>query len=277
MDFQKIYAEFKTADAKHDLEKMCNIISQVKEDYIELLKAKKWEEIPKIPMYIIYHVGLLIYYSMKLLNEGKGEKATDYLLAVSKISEKSFIDFFHLRYLLGRALYQTGDYHTAEKIFCRYEEARIEQFGDFDELSMFYRANCCALLGYFDVAARLYEFILKIKANFPEVKKNLDIVRQGTNKNLVREVKSLWKFTNWRYVPIFINARDRLGVLKKLIDWLLDAGYRNLIILDNNSTYPPLLEYYNKLERIRGGDILKLLGWEKISATKLYGIRGFLS
>jgi|GEM_PF-5770443 len=277
MDFQKIYAEFKTADAKHDLEKMCNIISQVKEDYIELLKAKKWEEIPKIPMYIIYHVGLLIYYSMKLLNEGKGEKATDYLLAVSKISEKSFIDFFHLRYLLGRALYQTGDYHTAEKIFCRYEEARIEQFGDFDELSMFYRGNCCALLGYFDVAARLYEFILKIKANFPEVKKNLDIVRQGTNKNLVREVKSLWKFTNWRYVPIFINARDRLGVLKKLIDWLLDAGYRNLIILDNNSTYPPLLEYYNKLERIRGGDILKLLGWEKISATKLYGIRGFLS
>ena len=29
MDFQKIYAEFKAADAKHDLEKMSEIISQI--------------------------------------------------------------------------------------------------------------------------------------------------------------------------------------------------------------------------------------------------------
>ena len=41
----------------------------------------------------------------------------------------------------------------------------------------------------------------------------------------------------------------RLGVMQRLIDWLLNAGYRNVIILDNASTYPPLLEYYAALER----------------------------
>ena len=63
------------------------------------------------------------------------------------------------------------------------------------------------------------------------------------------ELFSLWNFCNWQEVLIFINARDRLGVMKKLIDWLLDAGYKNLILLDNDSTYPKLLEYYSELEK----------------------------
>lgn len=255
MDFQKIYAEFKTADAKHDLEKMSEIIAQINEHCATLAQAGKANEIPNEAYIIKSYINILVFEIMRLLNAGKGDKAMVYLLSMNKFSNQSFNQFFYLRYLLGKALYQTGDYETAEKIFCRYEEARAEEFGDFDELSMFYRANCCALLGYFDVAARLYEFILKIKADFPETKKNLKLVQSGTNKNLVREVKSLWKFTNWRYVPIFINSRDRLGVLKKLIDWLLDAGYRNLIILDNNSTYPPLLEYYNNIERMKKGGV----------------------
>ena len=262
MDFQKIYAEFKTADAKHDLEKMSEIIAQINEHCATLAQAGKANEIPNEAYIIKSYINILVFEIMRLLNAGKGDKAMVYLLSMNKFSNQSFNQFFYLRYLLGKALYQTGDYETAEKIFCRYEEARAEEFGDFDELSMFYRANCCALLGYFDVAARLYEFILKIKADFPETKKNLKLVQSGTNKNLVREVKSLWKFTNWRYVPIFINARDRLGVMKKLIDWLLDAGYRNLIILDNNSTYPPLLEYYNNIERMRGGYV-KIVRFKK--------------
>ncbi len=267
MDFQKIYEEFKEAEAKHDLEKMSEIISQVNEHCSELARIGKANEISNEAYIIKSYINILVFEIMQLLSAGKGDKATIYLLSINKFSNQSFNLFFYLRYLFGRALYQTGDYQTAEKIFCRYEEARAEEFGDFDELSIFYRANCCALLGYFDLAAALYEFILKFKANFPEVKKNLDIVRQGTNKNLVREVKSLWKFPSWRDVPIFINARDRLGVLKKLIDWLLDAGYRNLIILDNNSTYPPLLEYYFALQkdsRIKIVQLGKNLGYKAL-------------
>ncbi|MBR0289992.1 MAG: hypothetical protein IJQ82_13540 [Selenomonadaceae bacterium] len=258
MDFQKIYAEFKAADAKHDLEKMSEIISQINEHCATLSQAGRANKIPQSAIYIAKYINVLIYHTMQLLNNGKGDKVIIYLLSISKFSNQSFNLFFYLRYFLGRALYQTGDYQTAEKIFCRYEEARDEKFGDFDELSMFYRANCCALLGYFNVAAQLYEFILKIKSDFPEVKKNLKLVQSGMNKNLVREVKSLWKFPDWRDVPIFINARDRLGVLKKLIDWLFDAGYRNLIILDNNSTYPLLLEYYSALQKDSRVKIVRL-------------------
>lgn len=38
-------------------------------------------------------------------------------------------------------------------------------------------------------------------------------------------------------IPIFINARDRLGCLSQLLDWLSGAGYSNIIIIDNASTY----------------------------------------
>lgn len=45
-------------------------------------------------------------------------------------------------------------------------------------------------------------------------------------------------------VPLVINNRNRLTYLKDLVNWLTQAGYTNLIILDNDSSYPPLLEYY---------------------------------
>ena len=56
-----------------------------------------------------------------------------------------------------------------------------------------------------------------------------------------------------RRLPIFINCRDRVGCLQRLVRWLLAAGYRNLILLDNASTYPPLLAYYERIrsERVR--------------------------
>jgi len=45
-------------------------------------------------------------------------------------------------------------------------------------------------------------------------------------------------------IPIYINCRDRVTCLKKLIAWLEKAEYTNITLLDNNSTYEPLLEYY---------------------------------
>jgi hypothetical protein len=43
--------------------------------------------------------------------------------------------------------------------------------------------------------------------------------------------------------PVFILVRDRLRGLRKLVAWLERAGQENLFLLDNASTYPPLLEY----------------------------------
>ncbi|MBQ9497952.1 MAG: tetratricopeptide repeat protein, partial [Selenomonadaceae bacterium] len=146
----------------------------------------------------------------------------------------------------------------AAKCFERNEKVRAINFGDVDELALFYRANCLAQLGDFNAAAELYEKILAIKSDFPEAKKNLGAIRGGATKNFSLEVQSLWNFSYWRDVPIFINARDRLGVMKKLIGWLLDAGYRKIFVLDNRSTYPPLLEYYSVLEKDSRIKIIRL-------------------
>jgi len=47
-------------------------------------------------------------------------------------------------------------------------------------------------------------------------------------------------------IPIIINNRNRLTYLLELIKWLEQNGYINIFIIDNDSTYPPLLEYYSK-------------------------------
>ncbi len=50
-----------------------------------------------------------------------------------------------------------------------------------------------------------------------------------------------------KQIPIIINNYNRLTFLRDLIGCLERRGYRNLYIIDNHSTYPPLLEYYKTL------------------------------
>jgi len=59
-----------------------------------------------------------------------------------------------------------------------------------------------------------------------------------------------------RDIPVIINNRNRLSYMLELIAWLERAEMRNIIILDNDSTYPPLLEYYaqTKYEVVRLGE-----------------------
>lgn len=49
-------------------------------------------------------------------------------------------------------------------------------------------------------------------------------------------------------IPIVINNRNRLTMLKGLIDWLVASGMKDIHILDNDSTYGPLLAYYSEIE-----------------------------
>lgn len=258
MDFDRIYARFTAAKAADDLATMSDIIAQVNEYGNRLAVNGRANEIPPSAVRIAEHVNVLIYHAMKLLHDGNSRKAYEYLLALAKNNVEGFDRFFHMLYLLGKTLYMVGNYPSAAKILSRYDEARNVKWNDVDELSLFYRGNCAAMLGDFNTAIKLYEQTLTINSAFAEAKRNLELVLRGTTENLAREVKSLWNFPNWRDVPIFINARDRLGVMKKLIDWLLDAGYRKLIVLDNDSTYPPLSEYYAALERDRRVKIIRL-------------------
>ena len=66
---------------------------------------------------------------------------------------------------------------------------------------------------------------------------------------LPREPLRLPHGVGWRDIPIFINSRDRVTYLRRLVEWLLRAGYRCIYILDNASTYPPLLDYYASIAK----------------------------
>jgi len=49
---------------------------------------------------------------------------------------------------------------------------------------------------------------------------------------------------DYKKIPIIINNYNRLTTLKALISSLERRGYTNIFVIDNASTYPPLLEYY---------------------------------
>lgn len=42
---------------------------------------------------------------------------------------------------------------------------------------------------------------------------------------------------------VYVNVRDRVTVLRQLVEWLESAGHERIVLLDNNSTYEPLVEY----------------------------------
>ncbi len=56
---------------------------------------------------------------------------------------------------------------------------------------------------------------------------------------------------NFYDTPIFIINFNQLGFVRKQIAWLLGSGYRNVTVLDNHSTYPPLLRYYAEMTSSR--------------------------
>lgn len=68
--------------------------------------------------------------------------------------------------------------------------------------------------------------------------------RTGSIIDLVKEIVSPPKIQSYRQIPIIINNFNRIGSLKQLIAALERRGYNNIFIIDNLSTYPPLLEYY---------------------------------
>ena len=251
MDIDALYEKMKSTQ---DIREVCEYIIAATDEYKKNSDSMTQEYLAQI----ISCYKPLIYGTLKMIEEKDTERAQFFAYKLVSLFSPVPNEFFILYYILGRAKYIDGDYVRAEKLFTIHDNLRNELWGDFDELSYFYRANCLAMQGFFGNAAELYKKILNIKSDFPEVQNNLKLVEKNTCNDLIHEVSSLWNFCAWQDVPIFINARDRLGVLQKLIDWLLEAGYRNLIILDNASTYPHLLKYYSELEKESRLKIIRL-------------------
>jgi len=91
------------------------------------------------------------------------------------------------------------------------------------------------------------------------------------NFNLIRFFLVGNKNLNYKEIPIVINNRNRLTFLRQLINSLEKKGYHNIIILDNDSTYPPLLEYYKSCS----AEVIFLnrnLGFDALDKIPLYKI-----
>ncbi len=49
---------------------------------------------------------------------------------------------------------------------------------------------------------------------------------------------------DFKKIPIIINNYNRVTMLKELINDLENRGYHNIYIIDNNSSYQPLIDFY---------------------------------
>ncbi len=161
------------------------------------------------------------------------------------------------------------------------------QYDEKHEGALYYAGQCCLQLGFLDDAIRylnasgsahadytkffalgcafhlkgtvglardFYRQALHANPSLTEAKHNLNVL---LNAGAEKETTSIiWRSTleerlelsDYKQVPIFINSRDRLDCLKQLVEWLLSRGYCNIYVLDNKSTYLPLINYYKLLK-----------------------------
>lgn len=183
-----------------------------------------------------------------------------------------FAVYPYLYYYRALIAYGKEDYSLAERCFHAYLQA-YPQAGEVNEAAYLHLGNVHFRQGQMEKALDAYETALMQRNDFPEVSVNIAlaarklgdeetakalakdealferIFRKGTLCESPLEYSlaipdnlSIWD------IPIFINSRDRLVPLRRLVDWLVAAGYRRVYILDNDSTYPPLLEYYRQLD-----------------------------
>jgi glycosyltransferase involved in cell wall biosynthesis len=105
--------------------------------------------------------------------------------------------------------------------------------------------------------AKIYNAISKVRLQRKLARKIVGMMLLGKTKadgikqSLTNSIKKrkfaknqITRYQNIKEIPVVINNFNRLDCLKELLTALESRGYSNLIILDNASTYPPLLDFY---------------------------------
>lgn len=168
------------------------------------------------------------------------------LIAYIPVSIKKKIG---IGYYYGLCYYEMEEWDRAVTYF--YEYLTKKFFND-NDLAWFFLGNALYKMEYYDAAINAYHNALNIKKKFTEAKNNLNLAEKYIQSNDYLELYPWKSYLNMNElsfydIPIFINSRDRVNGIKKLIKWLLKNGYNNIYILDNDSTYKPLLDYYRHL------------------------------
>lgn len=77
------------------------------------------------------------------------------------------------------------------------------------------------------------------------------------------------RIKDYKDVPIIINNYNQLTYLKSLLDALEKRGYTNIHILDNASSYPPLIEFYAQC-RYPVYKLAKNIGYKALWETDIF-------
>ena len=255
-DFLSLCHIFKIAQEKYDVEGQAACITAMLQGNF---LSEGNQDADKVRDFLTLHFPVVILAMMECIENHRGRQALFYLqlLPEEKYRTPDMLPSYF--YWLGRAFYEQEKWLEAATAFSK----RIQEQPD-DELANFYLGNCYVKIGEYMRAVLAYQRALTINNQFREATSNRDIVLCGMKESfgaarLIEDKNILWKHLNRDImpytkqkaniydIPIFINSRDRVEPLKKLVSWLCNAGYRNIHIIDNKSTYKPLLLYYEEL------------------------------
>lgn len=68
----------------------------------------------------------------------------------------------------------------------------------------------------------------------------------GRKINTIKTEKLKFYKRNPEQMPVFLIAYERVESMAKMVSWLESIGLKKIVFLDNNSSYPPLLDYYTQ-------------------------------
>lgn len=89
---------------------------------------------------------------------------------------------------------------------------------------------------YLSIYLRIRLYRLRLKYIFSDKRENIKAAFEKM------ENVGIWN------IPIFIISFNRLSYVKQMVEWLEQKGYNNIHIIDNNSSYQPLLDFYKTLK-----------------------------
>ncbi len=245
---------YQSEDAMYSKEK----IQQIAELAVEACMQMMAERNLPFPQTSTDELNRYFLRALIALQNRDWQEALRSLWIYDSFSDFIFSSYPYLYFYRGLAWYGLQEYEKAEDDFRTYISTVPE-----DEIAHFYRGNTLYYLGRYAETVDEYITALQSHANFQEVKDNASILEHKiTGKTLFPAEKKCLKWQDSPFaqtlalpadadiwtIPIFINNFNRLGCLQKLVNWLVEAGYRNIYILDNDSSYPPLLEYYQQLK-----------------------------
>ena len=230
-----------------------------------MIQGKKFENEDEqgksLREFLALHFAVVFLAMMECVEHHCGEQAEFYLKLMPEEIYRKPNMLPSYQYWLGRAFYEQARWMEAAKAFSK----RLIDQPD-DELANFFLGNCFVRMGEHMRAVMAYQRAITINGKFREAANNREAVLYGMNQPVfshgdeeMQLPKIIWQLTGDDItpyakrekdifaIPIFINSRDRVEPLQRLVNWLQCAGYKNIHILDNKSTYPPLLSYYEEI------------------------------